>query len=84
MPLQMWLHWRPVTPQVWPKNYPFIDGSKRAAFLATGLFLYLNGYRLNASQAEATITILAVATGNIAADAFTEWLRDHTYKKMVE
>ena len=66
------------------KNHLFVDGNKRAAFLATGLFLYLNGYRLNASQAKATITILAVATGNIAEDAFTEWLRDHTYKKMVE
>ena len=31
------------------KNHPFVDGNKRAAFLATGLFLYLNGYRLNAS-----------------------------------
>ena len=36
------------------KNHPFVDGNKRAAFLATGLFLYLNGYRLNASQADAT------------------------------
>ena len=36
------------------KNHPFVDGNKRAAFLATGLFLYLNGYRLNASQTEAT------------------------------
>ena len=47
------------------KNHPFIDGNKRAAFLATGLFLYLNGYRLNVSQAEATLTMLAAAASEI-------------------
>lgn len=62
------------------KNHPFVDGNKRAVFLATGLFLYLNGYRLNASQAEATMTMLAVATGDITEDAFADWLRSHTHQ----
>ncbi len=66
------------------KNHPFVDGNKRAAFLATGLFLYLNGYRLNASQADATITMLAVASGDITEDAFADWLRLHTQKKVVK
>ena len=59
------------------KNHPFVDGNKRAAFLATGLFLYLKGYRLNASQADATITMLAVATGELTEDKFAAWLRTH-------
>ncbi|MDQ3060579.1 MAG: type II toxin-antitoxin system death-on-curing family toxin [Pseudomonadota bacterium] len=59
------------------KNHPFMDGNKRAAFLATGLFLYLNGYRLNASQADATITILAVASGELSESNFAAWLRRH-------
>jgi len=63
------------------KNHPFVDGNKRAAFLATGLFLYLNGYRLDASQAKATITMLAVATGDITEDAFADWLRLHAHQK---
>ena len=63
------------------KNHPFLDGNKRAAFLATGLFLYLNGYQLNASQADATIIMLAVATGDITEDAFADWLRLHALKK---
>ena len=63
------------------KNHPFVDGNKRAAFLATGLFLYLNGYRLDATQASATITMLAVATGDITEDAFADWLRVHSHKK---
>ena len=59
------------------KNHPFVDGNKRAAFLATGLFLYLNGYRLNASQADATITMLAVASGELSESGFAAWLRTH-------
>lgn len=59
------------------KNHPFVDGNKRAAFLATGLFLYLNGYRLNASQADATITVLGLADGEITESEFAGWLRAH-------
>ena len=66
------------------KNHPFVDGNKRAAFLATGLFLYLNGYRLDATQADATITMLAVATGDITEDAFADWLRVHSHKKQIK
>ena len=65
------------------KNHPFVDGNKRAAFLATGLFLYLNGYRLEATQAEATLTMLAVATGDITEAAFTDWLRLNAHKKLI-
>lgn len=59
------------------KNHPFVDGNKRAALLATGLFLYLNGYRLTASQADTTITMLNVAAGALTEDAFAAWLRQH-------
>lgn len=60
------------------KNHPFVDGNKRAAFLCVGLFLYLNGYRLRATQAEATVAMLAVASGELDEAAFAEWLRRHT------
>ncbi len=56
------------------KNHPFVDGNKRAAFLAVGLFLYLNGWRLTATQADATLTMLAVAAGEITEDEFAAWL----------
>jgi death-on-curing protein len=59
------------------KNHAFVDGNKRVAFLATGLFLYLNGYRLNASQADATITVLGLAAGDITENEFADWLRAH-------
>ena len=60
------------------KNHPFVDGNKRVAFLAVGLFLYLNGSRLQATQTEATLTMLAVAAGDITEEAFAAWLREHT------
>ena len=59
------------------KNHPFVDGKKRAGLLATGLFLYLNGFRLQATQAEVTLTMLGVAAGEISEKAFAEWLRSH-------
>ena len=59
------------------KSHLFVDGNKRAAFLAVGLFLYLNGLRLQATQMEATVTMLAVAAGDITAEAFAAWLRAH-------
>lgn len=59
------------------KNHPFMDGNKRAALLAVGLFLYLNGYRLRATQAEATLTMLAVASSEVSEDEFAAWIRHH-------
>lgn len=56
------------------KNHAFVDGNKRAAFLAVGLFLWLNGHRLAVSQAEATLAMLAVAAGDLDEAAFAAWL----------
>ncbi len=60
------------------RNPAFVDGNKRAAFLATGLFLALNGQRLVTTQADATLTMLALAAGDMSEDAFADWLRAHT------
>lgn len=59
------------------KNHAFVDGNKRVAFLAVGLFLALNGYRLRASQADATLTMFAVAAGSLDEAAFAIWMRQH-------
>ena len=60
------------------KNHPFIDGNKRAAFLGAGMFLRLNGFRLTATQHEATLTMLALAASDITEAAYADWLRNHT------
>ncbi len=59
------------------KNHPFVYGNKRAAFLATGLFLYLNGFRLTASQPDATMTVLGIASGDLSEAYFANWLRQN-------
>jgi death-on-curing protein len=79
------------SPEVWDlaasygvglaKNHAFVDGNKRAAFLAVGMFLALNGYRLSAPQADATLTMLAVAAGQMDEATFARWLREHTQKR---
>ena len=63
------------------KNHGFVDGNKRAGFLAMGLFLYLNGYRLNASQPEATVTMLGVASGEMDEPMVAEWIRRNMAKR---
>lgn len=59
-------------------NHPFTDGNKRAAFLACGLFLRLNGRRLVAEQAEAARMVLAVAAGERDLETIAEWIRIHS------
>ena len=59
------------------RNHAFVDGNKRLAFLATGLFLGLNGHRLVTTQADATLTMLALAAGDLGEDEFAQWLRAH-------
>ena len=59
------------------KNHPFVDGNKRTGFLALGLFVALNGHRLVATQAEATLAMFGVAASEIDEQAFAAWIRDH-------
>ena len=59
------------------RNHAFVDGNKRVAFLATGLFLGLNGHRLVTTQADATLTMLALAAADLGEDELAKWLRAH-------
>jgi death on curing protein len=63
------------------KNHAFVDGNKRVAFLSVGLFLALNGYRLTASQTNATLTILALAAGELSEKNFADWIRSNVIAK---
>jgi death-on-curing protein len=57
------------------KNHPFVDGNKRAALIAAGLFLRVNGLRLNADKAEAALVVFDLAASEITELQFAEWLR---------
>jgi death-on-curing protein len=59
------------------KDHPFVDGNKRAAFLACVGFLKLNGLSLVAPQPEAYRQMMALAAGAISEKTFAEWLSGH-------
>lgn len=63
------------------KNHPFVDGNKRASFLAVGLFLGLNGYRLNAAPVDAIQAVLALASGELPEEGFALWIRERIEKQ---
>jgi len=60
------------------KNHTFIDGNKRIAFIACGLFLRLNGFRLVADQADAALMFLSLASGAMSEEALADWVRTHS------
>jgi death on curing protein len=64
------------------RNHPFVDGNKRAALLAALVFLETNGYRLLIDDTQATVdtirTMERVASGDIAEEDLTRWIRDRS------
>ena len=59
------------------RNHPFADGNKRTAFVATELFLELNGYSLDADDADCVLTMLALASNSLDEAMFADWIRQH-------
>jgi death-on-curing protein len=59
------------------KNHPFIDGNKRTALVALEAFLALNGFSLDASDADCVIAILRLAEGDLDETALADWIRQH-------
>lgn len=60
------------------RNHPFIDGNKRAAFVALMMFLRLNDLRFAPPPAEATAAILGLAAGEISEESLARWIRDRS------
>ncbi|MEI6706130.1 MAG: type II toxin-antitoxin system death-on-curing family toxin [Methylococcales bacterium] len=59
-------------------NHPFIDGNKRTAFAAAGLFLEFNGYQLEAEKDnEQEDLFLRLAEGKVSHEELAEWYRQH-------
>ncbi len=59
------------------KNHPFVDGNKRAGFLAGIAFLEINGCRFSASEADATQVIIGLAAGNLTEHQIADFLREN-------
>ncbi len=56
-------------------GHPFIDGNKRIGFVAAATFLELNGQRFGASEAEAVVSTLGLAAGDVSEKEYADWLR---------
>ncbi len=62
------------------QNHGFIDGNKRTAFVTGALFLEINGYQLEAEQAEVIAAMLSLAEHVIDEAGYAQWLRDHAVR----
>lgn len=58
-------------------NHAFIDGNKRIAIVAAGVFLMDNGYMIEADEIVLYTFVLAVAAGEIDEDGAMRFLCDH-------
>jgi len=62
------------------RNHPFVDGNKRCAFVVSAVFLELNGYELNAPEAEAAIVFLKLAAGELKEAELARWFEQSSVK----
>ncbi len=58
-------------------NHGFVDGNKRAAFLALITFLGLNGLDFDVPEPEAVIMMRQVAAGEIDETGLRRWIADN-------
>ena len=58
------------------RNHPFVDGNKRTAMVVAETFLVLNGYLLDATDAELVVLFLTLASGDLPEDELAGWLRE--------
>lgn len=62
------------------RNHPFVDGNKRAGFIALFVTLDLNGVYLDVSDRDAEHHVLALAAGEISEPEFREWVAENSYE----
>lgn len=60
------------------KNHGYVDGNKRVAFAAAATFLFLNGIRLTASEAEAYDAVIGLVEGRYSEAQTAEWIRKNS------
>ena len=59
-------------------NHAFVDGNKRTAITAAGLFLRLNGYHVIATNQQLETFTLQCAQHLVSLDQIASWLEDHS------
>lgn len=64
-------------------NHPFLDGNKRAAFMAAFVFLIDNGIAPPPDPAEAAAMTIALADKSVSESQYAAWLRDRSADREV-
>ena len=59
------------------RNHPFLDGNKRASYLALDTFCRLNGWAVGTSQPEKFQIMMALAAGEITEEQLAAWITQH-------
>lgn len=57
------------------RNHGFVDGDKRAAFMAAYSFLGMNGCDFDAAETDVVSTIERVAAGEVTETELADWFR---------
>jgi len=57
------------------RNHPFVDGNKRTAITAAGIFLWMNGYQLRVDPLEMVRFSMACACSERTLEEMTDWFR---------
>lgn len=60
------------------RNHPFVDGNKRTALAAAGIFLELNGYSPTATTDQALAFVRQVYSRKMTSKEMATWLEDHS------
>ena len=63
------------------RNHPFADGNKRAAFLATGLFLGINRISFKPDKVDAYQVYIALAAGEVSEEELAAWIDRNSRKR---
>lgn len=57
------------------RDHPFPDGNKRVALTLALAFLHMNGWRVEAPEAEAASMTIALSAGELEEEAYAGWLK---------
>jgi len=59
-------------------SHAFVDGNERTAFAVSFTLLDINGIAVTASQEDAYLTILALASGDLSEEQLADWFARNT------
>lgn len=62
------------------KNHAFVDGNKRSAYSSCGVFLKLNGYKLENMHKESLEFAMNVENNSLKLEEISKWLQTHSRK----